>query len=470
MRFAVGMCMFDISFLWQKKPPNSPYYYRRRVPKDVQLLSPNKSTQVAISLRTKDPQEALKRGIEVNEKYEREWELIRGGVNIDGERLSHQLLDTFGLNSIPADEQREHKEANLEALSDHLDKITRGWGKASPPRELTFVEREAVSIIKGEYRPTLDDAEKTYLINKGWSEDDPSTRKDALGVVRHFRLFKTKFDGVALEDIKRRDVKEYLRELVNQDGEALKTTTLNRMLSTVRRGVKEVFIEWEITRDSPFNSITIPNLGEDSESREPASRDVIEETLRFASDNDDQVVNLIGLIAGTGMRVNEAIGLEVTDLVIDSDTPHIRLQPNSARKLKTMQSERLIPLIGISLSSARKALIAAERDGVQWLFPKYIHSTHGTAKNGGASATLNKRLKNNVTCVESETMHSFRHGMNKLFKDAGVTEEVREQSLGWSESNKPMARHYGGAVSIERVYSVWKSVFDELGFFYDKNL
>jgi integrase len=469
MRFAVGMCMFDSRYIRRRVQPNGTFYYRRRIPKDVLLLSSSKSECVVDSLKTNDPQEALKRGIVLNEKYEREWELIRGGVNIDGERLSHQLLEKFGLNSIPAGEQREHKEANLEALSDHLEKVTRGWGEASPPRELTPVEHEALLIIKGEYRPTLDDAQKTYLSNKGWSEDDPSTRKDALGVVRHFRLFKKKFDGVALEDIKRRDVTAYLRELVKQEG-AVKTATLKRMLSTVRRGVKEVFIEWEITKDSPFNSITIPNLGEDSESREPASRDVIEETLRFASDNDDQVVNLIGLIAGTGMRVNEAIGLEVTDLVIDSDTPHIRLQPNSARKLKTMQSERLIPLIGISLSSARKALIAAERDGVQWLFPKYIHSAHGTAKNGGASATLNKRLKNNVMCVESETMHSFRHGMNKLFKDAGVTEEVREQSLGWSESNKPMARHYGGAVSIERVYSVWKSVFDDLGFFYCKNL
>jgi hypothetical protein len=41
--------------------------------------------------------------------------------------------------------------------------------------------------------------------------------------------------------------------------------------------------------------------------------------------------------------------------VLDAPIPHITLQPNSARRLKTDSSERRIPLVGASLWAATQA-------------------------------------------------------------------------------------------------------------------
>jgi integrase len=56
---------------------------------------------------------------------------------------------------------------------------------------------------------------------------------------------------------------------------------------------------------------------------------------------------VIALVSDTGMRLAEVCGLERNDVVLDTSIPHIILQPNSARRLKTESSERNVPLVGL---------------------------------------------------------------------------------------------------------------------------
>ena len=48
-------------------------------------------------------------------------------------------------------------------------------------------------------------------------------------------------------------------------------------------------------------------------------------------------------ISDTGMRLSEAAGLALNDIVLDSKIPYINLKPNVSGRLKTKQSVRKIP-------------------------------------------------------------------------------------------------------------------------------
>ena len=68
---------------------------------------------------------------------------------------------------------------------------------------------------------------------------------------------------------------------------------------------------------------------------------------------DDDLRWLIALLSDTGMRLGEAVGLLKSDIILDTETPHLNLIPHSWRRLKTSGSERKIPLVGASLWSAK---------------------------------------------------------------------------------------------------------------------
>ena len=53
------------------------------------------------------------------------------------------------------------------------------------------------------------------------------------------------------------------------------------------------------------------------------------------------------------MRPVEAIGMLPGDIIFDHDVPHVHIRKNAIRGLKTDHSERLVPLLGASLSADR---------------------------------------------------------------------------------------------------------------------
>ena len=92
------------------------------------------------------------------------------------------------------------------------------------------------------------------------------------------------------------------------------------------------------------------------------------------------------LLGETGCRLAEIVGLKLKDIGLEKDLIHIR--PNPARRLKTRNSQRTLPLVGYVKLAMELAL--KEKDG-DWLFPRYIED--GKCKVDHASASINKWLK-----------------------------------------------------------------------------
>jgi hypothetical protein len=83
----------------------------------------------------------------------------------------------------------------------------------------------------------------------------------------------------------------------------------------------------------------------------------------------------------------EACGLLSSDIVLDTDIPHISLIEHPWRRLKTSSSTRSIPLVGASLWAAKEIKVK----GTEFAFPKYCSTQKCNANS--ASAALNKWLK-----------------------------------------------------------------------------
>jgi len=158
---------------------------------------------------------------------------------------------------------------------------------------------------------------------------------------------------------------------------------------------------------------------------------------------DDDLSRLIVLLMDTGMRVNEACGLRWGDVVINDDIAFIRLHKNPFRRLKTKNSERFIPLVGLALTK----LSNAKRCSAEWVFPRYINLDRKETKNDTASASSNKRIRS-ILDAGSATCHGFRHTMTTRLRNVECPEDVRKvrkECLGWVAS---ISAQYGTSTDM----------------------
>ena len=107
----------------------------------------------------------------------------------------------------------------------------------------------------------------------------------------------------------------------------------------------------------------------------------------------------------TGMRSGETVGLLKSDIILDTDTPHLNLIPHPWRRLKTTASERKIPLVSASSWSAKRIKLSDTAN--QFAFPRYRNQQ--SHNSNSASAALNKWLRTHAP--EGCVVHSFRHSM-----------------------------------------------------------
>jgi integrase len=85
--------------------------------------------------------------------------------------------------------------------------------------------------------------------------------------------------------------------------------------------------------------VYLPDL-DDSKKRKPIPLENIRHIQQDCKDEDDEARWLVALISDTGMRLSEAAGLHISDIILDDDIPYINLTPNPWRSLKTKGSQK----------------------------------------------------------------------------------------------------------------------------------
>ena len=275
------------------------------------------------------------------------------------------------------------------------------------PLQGTVIQEEANRILKGEKStPYLRDALNVYLKehrNRGNKHFEKVTR---LGL----DLVFSKLGDRPMDNYSRQEVLEWRDELLK----TTKTATFKRRLDSINAVFRKACAEFQLILPNPFEKLTIHGDGLDSEKREPYTLAELERIKSAIEAKNDDMRWIVGLQIETGARLGEIVGLRADDLKLDHPVPHMKIQPHLSlgRRLKNKQSQRDVPLVGVSLWSVQQALKASPSG---WLFPRYAadHDIRATS----ASQSLVDWLKRTVGREGSLGNHSFRHSIMDRLRD-----------------------------------------------------
>lgn len=249
---------------------------------------------------------------------------------------------------------------------------------------------------------------------------------------------------IAVKDITRNMVHEYVSDRLDNN---VKTTTVRRELNQLSSIVNKAFLELEMEKKSPFMSIDIPGEGLDAKPKKPITQAKLDKLLATIRTSNTTSHLIAKILLNTGMRIAELAVAKVEDVnLMDSKgkplaIPFITVTPNAFRRLKTDESERSIPLVGISLEAAHEAVRQAGK--AEYLFPQYARKVGAT----NASAAVNAAL--DFVDINS---HEFRHFISTRMREKMIALDVRETITGHSSKGSSELKNYGEGYKLEQLH------------------
>jgi integrase len=219
----------------------------------------------------------------------------------------------------------------------------------------------------------------------------------------------------------------------------LVSSSVKRIFSSVKAIVNLAINELGVDSKNPFAGVYLASRG-DAKKRKPLSSKSLKHLQSACIEADDDLRWLIALISDTGMRLAEAAGLHIDDLIL-GEVPYVYVRPHAWRSLKTASSERKIPLVGASLWAAKRIKSVSD----SYCFPRYVDGVK--CNSNSASAALNKWLK--ATTKQDVVMHGLRHTFRDRLREVEAPLDMIDQLGGWSLQS--VGQGYGDGYSIEKL-------------------
>ncbi|MDG4648029.1 tyrosine-type recombinase/integrase [Roseibacterium sp. SDUM158017] len=330
------------------------------------------------------------------------------------------------------------------------------WEALSAPPDFTrgreFLLAQALLNRK---RPapalTLEDALEVYVTERLGGGESAEHRPAMVRLERVMRLAaeaglpaSTPLVGLTREHA--RKVRDHMasRSRQGSEGERVSPASVKRELGLLRTmisyGARELGL---LDLVNPFEKLPIEGATAATGARVSAREKVdplppkVAAAMRIKLAGD--LLLIWRLLEGTGCRLGEVTGLRVSDVRLDAESPHLRIEWHEGRRLKTLSSIRSVPLVGDALEAAKEALAAAA--GGDFLFPRYARERGADA----ASAALMKHLRG-FTTDKRHKVHSLRHGMKDRMRKAGVDKAAQDVVLGHAAPN--IGETYGGEAGL----------------------
>ena len=444
--------IFDvkIKYWWQPRGENTTIYFKRRFPNDL-LEHYAPKTQYTRSTNQVTILLAIPLLYKINQSLEQEWKFIRE-KRTRGESSTNLTKDAMSLLSdYEIDGKGEGNDLNISLFGDHLDdKIPDEvgqelykLGRRNENRDvrLGILEKYlapheivAIDIVKGEYSLYLSDYVQPYAELKGFKENT----KQYKDTVRAVKQFTDKQGDRPPHKYSRQEINSFITFRLYS---GVSTGTVERNFNVLNAMINKVNGEFEIDEPHRFAKPNIPKKGEDKKEREDFSVGELD-ILRSELDGSPAIVDcLIKIMLDTGMRVSEVVGLASQDIKLDCETPHIALHKSPFRRLKTKNSERLIPLVGLALEAIKHLNL-----DTPWAFEGYLDKDKTGFKSTSASNAANNRIRKVLgTGKDSPTSHSLRHTMQTRLRNVECPEDIREEILGWRSG---ISERYGSPTDL----------------------
>jgi integrase len=442
------------------------YMYQRRIPDDLRKHYPGK-THYKVSLKTYSEAEAAKLCIEEAKRVDGLWDSLRspeakavGRTTPENTAAAQELLKHLGLEAgeahSPAGPLTPQAGIAIDIFIDHVDRRTKGAFSEARDLEhqgqhcvdsssmLTAVEQEASRLLMADpsqKRILLSDVLDSYLKHKGGGDKFDIANK------RYVRLLTDAYGDLPLGEYTRKNVTA-LRDEMLAGGS--KTATVKRYFKSLSAIFTHGIDEFDLKGvQNPFIRFKIPKDGQDAKVRPTFTLDELKRIQSACKEWDDTPRHIVAIQSDTGTRTSEIVGLRIEDIILGHTAPHVLLRESRelGRSLKSKNSSRKVPLVGMALWGVQRALKLREGVSKGWLFPQY--ATDDAINGDSASAAINKWLKK--TLEIPKTGHSFRHTLADRLRHVDVRAELIDAIGGW-KSYASMALNYGEGHLIEQLH------------------
>lgn len=391
---------------------NRTFHIVRRVPKRYAAIDPR--TQVWISLHTDSETVAGQKAPSAWAHMIEGWEAALAGATNDAERrfqAARELAAVRGYSYLPAD-----RVAKLprEELLDRVEAVTRLNGDAA--------RIEARAVLGGAREPGITISRALELYWTLAKQDTIGKSEDQLRRWQHPRkravanLIEAIGDK-AIADITPDDMLDFRDRWMDRiaAGHALPDTA-NKDFQHIGNILRTVVKMKRLGITLPLDGLSFK--ADKDRTRPPFSPGWIKTKLlapgALGGLNTEARCILLGMV-NTGYRPGEAAGLLPHHIRLDTDVPHISIEPEG-RQLKNKVSARVIPLVGVSLDAFRECPKG---------FPRY------QASSASLSATVNKFLRDHSLLeTPDHTLYSLRHSFEDRMLAAGIDERIRRDLFG----------------------------------------
>lgn len=414
---------------------NGVWHFTRRVPTEFAQLDPRgvikESTKIAIA----DDRAGVRASIVAEQKnnvLEAYWRGLVEGKAAEAQRrydAARQRARSMGLAYMPADELAQ------QPLADILERLERVvTEKATGPTERDRSARTA--ILGGEALPVILLSELFDRFERQVSADLTDLSPDQLRKwrnpkIRAVRNLISVVGDKAVTELNHTDgldFSEWWQDRVKDEG--LDPDTANKDMGHISRMLFVVNKRLRLGIPKIFEGMRLE--GGVERTRPPFDPTYVQKKL-LAPDAlmglNPEARRVVFLVADAGLRTTEAVNLNSSTIILDAEIPHVQVRPDG-RRMKTPQSQRDVPLVGVALAAMRE-----QPNG----FPRY----HDSA--GELSATVNKFLKeNDLRQGGDRTVYSLRHTFKDQLTHVGAQDSMIDALMGHKETGSK----YGAGPSL----------------------
>lgn len=365
---------------------------------------------------------------QINEELETFWRASLGGKQADAQarydqaritarRLGFEYLGATEVARLPVAEILKRVEVLAEKAGpeDRVSEAAALGGMAPPKLMVSDLFAEFEKLSKAELHELSPDQRRKWANPKkravanfialvGDLEVTRVTRNNALD-------FRDWWQGRILDE-------DMDPDTANKDFGHL--ATMFRAIDRARRlGLAPVFSEMRIKGGGKGQRVAFDPAFVQARHLEPGALEGLNDEARL----------IVYLLVETGLRLSEACNLTAETICLDAAIPHVKVRPDG-RRMKTDQSERDIPLVGVSLMAAK-----ASPHG----FPRYRD------KAASLSALVNKMMSGRkLLPQQGQTLYSFRH----TFEDRLTAVEAPDKVAAALMGHKYHRPRYGTGPSL----------------------
>lgn len=498
-----------LSYLFES--PRGYFEYRRRVPKKLQAHFPRTAQGVLMtewkqSLDTNNSAVAQRRWVAETERFEATKALaekLYGQPNNKSDMLqsavssAKQMAVHYGVHPDQAptlshnatdDEINEFKQVirdwkysigdhkdllNMFIIEESVDEEQRAkdyrdglWGRSGYQTPYKDLDQNhplvaQLAVVSGDMDTTISstwaDATELYIkTNKRHKKRLPD--KEAKWEVKTRALldrFASAMDGpnTKLDDLDRQVVSDWIWNTYPKAG------TRNRYNNTFSAVINCWNTEMKGKKVyNPFAGLSNKVLEkEESLDRRSFKPDEWFSYLSNINNCLNKEVKVIGLLMlFTGCRTSEAAGLQVKDLKLGSNMPHVIFRTSPIRRMDKSDMERAVPLLAPLLDALRDYDISPESAAP--VFPNYY-----TAKGHGNASTALRYIVRSVTGIKDKDVvpYSARHTLKDRATAASVDPSRAEYIMGHkSEGSSKIHKQYGTMTPPEALLEDMTNIFD----------